>query len=206
MTALTEAHLEKLTDEDLRAIALRILTDATSALNTSIEDHDLTSHYDLDPAPVHRAADWLHEMLTNPDDGHDRDTRERHWHAVTGFRAAAWHMGESTIGNGDEFPPWLNAVTVRMIFNSVAHRGGTAHRPSAGQLHDALVGCGGVFVPGHETNVGYVLKAICGPADPRLPALAESYLQSGLHVNLLPAINQATRQLAHLDELTELNR
>ena len=203
---LTEAHLKKLPDADLRTIALRIVTDALNALDTNIEDHDLDDHPTLDPAPVHGAADWLHEILTNPDHGYNRDTRERHSAAVRVFRDAAFDIGKATTGNGSEFPPQLNAAAVDLLLLSVACGGGTPHRPSVYWLTRAGAECGHGFMPSHETGVGYALNAICGPADPRLPALAESYMQSGLHVNLRPAINRATRQLAHLDELAELNR
>ena len=205
MTALTKAHMHKLNDEDVRTIALRIVADAVSALDPSTEAHDLTNHPDLDPAPVHDAADWLHEILTNPDDRHDHDTWKRHRDAVRVFCKAAYGIGESTTGNGYAFPPHLNAGAVRTILNSVID-GGTPHRPSAGHLHAALTDNRGVFIPGHETGVGYALKALCTTDDPRLPALAETYLQSGLHTTLLDAIDEATQQLARLDELADLNR
>ena len=207
MTALTEAHLEKLTDEDLRAIALRILTDATSALDTYIEEHGFTNHPDLDPAPVHAAAEWLHEILTNPDDGYNNATWEGHRGAVGAFTDLACNIGKATTaGDGREFPPDLNAAAVSWILDSVYRFGGTPHRPSVWWLLRTLAKYGDGFMPSHETAVGCVLNALCDSDDPRLPALAESYMQSGLQVNLRPAINRATRQLARLDELTELNR
>ena len=206
MTALTRAHLDELTDEDLRTLGFRIVNDAISALNTNIEEYELTGHPDLAPAPVHEAADWLRKVLTNPDDGYSADMLARHNDAVGAFLDAAYGVGAATTGIGALFPPWLNAVAVRMIFTSVYGRGGTPHRPSAEILRNTLTRFGDGFIPSHETAIGYVLKAICGSGDPRLPALAETYLQSGLHVNLRPAINRATRQLARLDELTELNR
>ena len=206
MTALTEAHLKKLPDEDLRTLALRIVNDAVSALDTYIDEHDLTDQPNLDPAPVHRAAAWLREILTNPDDGYDPDTLERHHRAVNAFVFAAWGIGESTTGSGDESPLPLNANAVGQILDSLYPGCGTPHRPWAAALNYAFAGCGGGFIPGHETTVGYVLKALCDSDDPRLPALAESYMQSGLQANLRPAINRATRQLSRLDDLTELNR
>ena len=206
MTRLTEAHLNKLTDEDLRTLALRILNDAVSALNTGIDEHGLTNHHSLEPARFHEATDWLRKALTHPDDGYDRDTWKRHEDAVLAFRNATWGIGESASGSAYEFPPHLNAEAVAWIFCSVYYDGGTTHRPSAKSLYTALTQLGGGFIPSHETTAGYALKVLCDSDDPRLPALSESYLQSGLQVNLRPAINRATRQLARLDELADLNR
>ena len=206
MTALTEAHLDKLNDEDLRTLALRIVNDAISYLDPNIEEHDLTNHPNLNPAAVHEAADWIHELLTNPDNGYSDDTLSRHDDAVRAFRNAAWHIRHSATGYGDEFALYLNADAIHTILFAVTYGGGTPHRPSAYWLHVALVNRGDGFIPSHATTVGYVLKAICATDDPRLPALAETYLQSGLHVNLRPAIDEATNQLASLDELADLNR
>ena len=206
MTALTASHLDKLTDEDLRAIALRILHDATGAINSYIEEHGLTNHPDLDPTPVHEAADWLRTVLTNPDNGYNHDTWEGHLNAVGAFLDAARDIGESTTGTGLTFPPHRNAIAVGRILGSVYHDDGTPHRPYVWVLHYVLDAFGGGFIPSRDTPAGYVIRLLHPSDDPRLPALAESYLQSGLHVNLRPAIDEATQQLARLDELTELNR
>ncbi len=205
MTALTEAHLDKLNDEDLRAIALRLLNDAVSALDTSIEEHDLANHPDLDTTPIREAADWLRKVLANPGNGYSDDMLVRHSSAVHAFHNTAYGVGESTTGSGLSFPPYRNADAVDTIFYSVFHDRGTPHRPSAHWLRIALGGSGGEFIPGHETPVGYVLNVICDSDDPRLPALAESYMQSGLQANFQPAINRAAKQLVSIDELTELN-
>ena len=203
---LTEAHLDKLTDEDLRTLALRILNDAISAFDTNIKDHDLANHPELDPASVHRAANWLRKVLTNHGTWYNHDTWWGHSDAVDDFTDLAYDIDESTTGSGDESPLPLNANAVGQILDSLYPGCGTPHRPSAKSLYSALTRLGDGFIPGHETTVGYALKALCDSNDPRLPALAESYLQSGLHVNLRPAINRATRQLASLDGLADLNR
>ena len=59
-----------------------------------------------------------------------------------------------------------------------------------------------------RTLLNYVARVTpdCDTTDPRLPALAETYLQSGLHTTLLDAIDEATQQLARIDDLTALQR
>ena len=201
---LSKDHLKKLDDAALRAIALRILTDATSSVENNIADLGQVGGLDnLIVAPAREAVAWLQAVLTNHA-GYD-DTVWDHHAAARGLEHLADGIGYALQEDTDAFSLSQNAQAVCVVFDSVFCRGGNVQRPNHRNLYHALDGCGGGFIPGHETAVGYVLNAICATDDPRLSALAESYMQSGLHANLQPAINRASKQLASIDELTELN-
>ena len=201
---LTEDHLGKLDDAALRAIALRILTDATNAFESNIVDLGPLGGLDnLIVAPAREAAAWLQAAMTNPAD-YDDTAWDDHYDAIHGLEHLANGICGALYEDIDEFSLRQNVVAVRLVFESVDDDG-TVQRPDHEWIDVILDRWGGGFVPGHETVVGYVLNVICATDDPRLSALAESYMQSGLHANLQPAIDEATNQLVSIDELTELN-
>ena len=208
---LTSAHLNDLTDSELRTIALSILRDAVNALDTRWEELDQL--YDvgdgdypgLDIDAAHDAVGWLCALFTTPAD-YDKASHSDHSDAVYGFHDSAHDVGAVASAEPGEFPLFLNAAALSWLIDSLHTDGGCAHRPDPGCLHDALDWCGGEFLPRRDTAATYVIRILHPSDDPRHAALAESYLTSGLHIGLHDAIDEATKQLALLDDLEDINR
>ena len=199
---LTEEHLDDLGDDDLRTIALCVLNDAVSAVNKGIEEYGLGDLPDLDPAQFHHAADWLREVLSDPTD-YDLGILHNHTLAVAACGRAARSIGESQVGDGYGFPLFAAFDTVDWLLHSVYDDDGS-YRLDPRNLRFALESAGG-FLPRWDSEATYVIRTFHPSDDPRHAALAESYLQSGLHTNIWDAIAEATEQLGLLDGLTDLN-
>ena len=157
-----------------------------------------TDHLDL-PGGFGHVADLLRVITDEQAESRDFLQAESLAHLYSNAAAGGTHERLNVAC-------WL----ARQLVSAVLNGSGTA--PHLWQWSSVCSAIDDAAKLRNETPVVYAARYVaqvtpgCDTTDPRLPVLAESYLQSGLHTTLLDAANEATQQLARIDDLTDLNR
>ena len=211
---ITEEHIGSLSADELRALALRIVDDAATALTT-----ELDGELGVDAAPARTAADYLRGMLSEPDTGDepgsfDEVAYRSYSDALTDFGNDVSEAGKSSVADPAEFLPGLNSQALLSVLGSIACFGDndvTDRRPDHRRLHEALFRYGQGFLPPYVSGGDYIVRVVCpddDSDDSRLGILVNSYLTYGYFDTFAEAIAEAkeTLQEMPLESLADLSR